>query len=137
MIAVHWKGETRLLSVDEATALHTALSAAICRHNTTAESVISIVADEFRVTRAYMAGDRRHQPIAYARQVAMYLLREITDLTLVEIGSLFPKDNGKPRDHGTVIHAWKLVHNRYLTEEFVRDQIKDITKRARKIPGTK
>jgi chromosomal replication initiator protein len=54
-----------------------------------------------------MTSKKRTASIAYPRQVAMYLSREMTPSTLVEIGDAF---GGK--DHGTVIHACKLVKQR-------------------------
>ena len=57
-----------------------------------------------------LTGRSRIEPIAHARQLAMVLLRESTDLTLIEIGRIFN------RDHGTVIHAIKAVASRRETD---------------------
>lgn len=47
--------------------------------------------------------DRRHQPLAYQRQLAMYLVRELCDLSLPETGRVFG------RHHTTVLHAVRVV----------------------------
>ncbi len=62
------------------------------------------VADHFEIRLADMTSRRRPANIAFARQVAMYLSRELTKSSLVEIGDAFGG-----RDHGTVIHAHKRV----------------------------
>ncbi|MFC1807862.1 chromosomal replication initiator protein DnaA [Candidatus Omnitrophota bacterium] len=64
------------------------------------ELIQRVVADHFGVTTSDLRAKRRTRKIAYPRQVAMYLSREMTSLSLVEIGGLF---GGK--DHTTVIHA--------------------------------
>lgn len=54
------------------------------------------------------------------RQIAMYLLKTYTRLTLDEIGYLFKKD------HATVVHACKVVENFIDTEKLFRSQIQEI-----------
>ena len=51
-----------------------------------------------------MTSKRRPQNIAFPRQIAMYLARELTKTSLSEIGEAFGG-----RDHGTVLHAHRLV----------------------------
>jgi chromosomal replication initiator protein len=58
------------------------------------------VAKEFDVTVESLRGKRRTSRIAFARQVAMYLTKQLTQLTLVEIGKNFGN-----RDHSTVIYG--------------------------------
>src|ERR1700716_2962853 len=62
------------------------------------------VAEHFDVRLGAMAGKSRPASIAFPRQVAMYLARELTKSSLNEIGDAFGG-----RDHGTVLHACKLV----------------------------
>ena len=70
----------------------------------TIDQIQKKVAEHFDIRLADMTSKKRTASIAYPRQVAMYLAREMTPSTLVEIGDAF---GGK--DHGTVIHACKLV----------------------------
>lgn len=69
----------------------------------TAENVIDYVAKAFGVTASDLKSDKRQAKINTARQVAMYVLKEVTDLTLQEIGEYFKKT------HATVIHAISTI----------------------------
>jgi chromosomal replication initiator protein len=80
---------------------------------TGAEKVATIqrvVAECYGLSLIDMCSHARPDHIAHPRQVAMWLCRELTRLSLVEIGLRFGG-----RDHGTVIHACKAVKNRYET----------------------
>lgn len=77
------------------------------RKAVTIDQIQKRVAEHFDIRLADMTSKRRQASIAYPRQVAMYLSREMTPSTLIEIGDAF---GGK--DHGTVIHACKLVKKR-------------------------
>ena len=74
------------------------------------DKIINITADYFCLTAEELRGKRRTRDIAFARQVAMYLTRELTDLSLPKIGEEFGG-----RDHTTVIHAVKKIER--LTRE--------------------
>jgi len=76
------------------------------------------VAEHFDVRLADMTSKRRPQNIAFPRQIAMYLARELTKASLSEIGEAFGG-----RDHGTVLHAHRLVKTRMLKEEKVRQVV--------------
>src|SRR4029077_13878460 len=73
------------------------------------------VAEHFDVRIADMTGKRRPANIAFPRQVAMYLARELTKASLNEIGEAFGG-----RDHGTVLHACKLVKRRMKEQDSIR-----------------
>ena len=68
------------------------------------EAIQKAVADYYGLILSDMRSRRRPARIAFPRQIAMYLARKLTRLSLVEIGDAFGK-----RDHGTVIHACKKV----------------------------
>src|SRR4051794_5719863 len=76
------------------------------------------VADHFDVRLADMTSKRRPQNIAFPRQIAMYLARELTKSSLSEIGEAFGG-----RDHGTVLHAHRLVKGKMLDEEKIRQVV--------------
>jgi chromosomal replication initiator protein len=76
------------------------------------------VAERFDVRLADMTSKRRPAHIAFPRQVAMYLARELTKASLNEIGEAFGG-----RDHGTVLHACKLVKKRMKEQEKIRQTI--------------
>ena len=73
------------------------------------------VAEHFDVRLADMTSKRRPANIAFPRQIAMYLARELTKTSLNEIGEAFGG-----RDHGTVLHAHRLVKEKITKDEKTR-----------------
>ena len=88
------------------------------RNLVTIEQIQRRVAEHFDVRLADMTSKRRPANIAFPRQVAMYLARELTKASLNEIGEAFGG-----RDHGTVLHACKLVKRRMHEQDSVRQTI--------------
>ena len=88
------------------------------RHAVTIEQIQRRVAEHFDVRLADMTSKRRPANIAFPRQVAMYLARELTKASLNEIGDAFGG-----RDHGTVLHACKTVKKRMREQDNIRQTI--------------
>jgi chromosomal replication initiator protein len=88
------------------------------RNSITIEQIQRRVAEHFDVRLADMTSKRRPASIAFPRQVAMYLARELTKASLNEIGDAFGG-----RDHGTVLHACKLVRKRMKEQDNIRQTI--------------
>ena len=88
------------------------------RRAITIDQIQRRVAEHFDVRLADMTSKRRPQNIAFPRQIAMYLSRELTRASLAEIGDAFGG-----RDHGTVLHAHRLVKGRMGSEEKVRQVV--------------
>lgn len=65
--------------------------------------IIKAVSEHFDISVSRLLSNRREQPTVLYRQVAMYLCRLRTDLTLIEVGKLFG------RHHSTIIHAERRV----------------------------
>lgn len=91
------------------------------RRAVTIDQIQRKVAETFDLRLADMTSKRRLASIAFPRQIAMYLSREMTNSTLTEIGDSF---GGK--DHGTVIHACKLIKRRMDEDERTRHMIRSI-----------
>jgi chromosomal replication initiator protein len=89
------------------------------RRAVTIEQIQRKVAEHFDVRLADMTSKRRPANIAFPRQVAMFLSRELTNSSLSDIGDAF---GGK--DHGTVIHACKLVKRRIEEDEQTRHVVR-------------
>lgn len=70
----------------------------------TFEGIIKVVAEHYNIKEEELFNKKRTQNIAYPRQVAMYLCRELADLSYPRIGELFGG-----RDHTTVIHAYEKI----------------------------
>jgi chromosomal replication initiator protein len=88
------------------------------RHSITIEQIQRRVAEHFDIRLADMTSKRRPANIAFPRQVAMYLSRELTKASLNEIGDAFGG-----RDHGTVLHACKTVRKRMKEQDSLRQTI--------------
>ena len=89
------------------------------RRSVSIENIQKRVADHFDVRFADMTSKRRPRNIAFPRQIAMYIARELTKSSLMEIGDAFGG-----RDHGTVLHAHRLVKERITTDEKIRQVVK-------------
>jgi chromosomal replication initiator protein len=76
----------------------------------------------FNVTHAELVGSKRSQAIVYPRQIAMYLARELTDLSLPKIGSEFGG-----RDHTTVMHAFDKIKKLMSEQREVYNQVQQLT----------
>ncbi len=88
------------------------------KRSVTIEQIQRRVAERFDIRLADMTSKRRPANIAFPRQIAMYLSREMTKSSLTEIGDAFGG-----RDHGTVIHAHKLVRTKIASEENVKQVV--------------
>jgi chromosomal replication initiator protein len=84
----------------------------------TPERILSAVGEKFGVKGEALVGKRRTQVVALPRQVAMYLMRQLTDLSLAEIGRAFGG-----RDHTTVIYACDKIARRINAEDPFREKI--------------
>ncbi len=72
----------------------------------------------FDLRLADMTSRRRPQNIAFPRQVAMYLSRTMTSRSLADIGDSFGG-----RDHGTVLHACRLVEDKMRKDPALRQTV--------------
>jgi len=82
------------------------------------ENILKSVAAVFEVRISELKGESRHKEIATARQVAMYLAKEMIDDSLMKIAASF---GGKT--HSTLIHAWKKVADQIQINETLRRQV--------------
>lgn len=87
-----------------------------------AKMIQNIVADKYDLKLNDFLSKKRTRAIAYPRQIAMYLTRELTDLSLPKIGQEFGG-----RDHTTVIHAHNKIIEELKTDEVLANEIKNIT----------
>jgi chromosomal replication initiator protein len=92
----------------------------------TPDLVISIAAEYFSVTMEEIRSASRSRPLVTARQMAMYLCRELTDLSLPKIGEYFGG-----RDHSTVVHAAKKVRKEMQEQQSAFEQVRELTARIR------
>ncbi len=81
------------------------------------------VAEHFDIRLADMTSKRRPENIAFPRQIAMFLSRQMTESSLNTIGEAFGG-----RDHGTVLHACRLVKDRMSVDPNVRQVVSYLEK---------
>lgn len=91
------------------------------------EGIQKRVADHYQIRHSDMTSKRRPNAIAFPRQIAMYLSRQLTRHSLQEIGEAFGG-----RDHGTVIHAVKTVENMMEQDDSVRGSVDFLKAQDRK-----
>jgi chromosomal replication initiator protein len=94
------------------------------------DTILSETASYFGVGVDDLRSQNRSRPIVQARQIAMYLVRDLTDLSLPKVGELFGG-----RDHTTVLHACQKVVRQLSEKRQVYHQIQDLTGRIRKRSG--
>jgi chromosomal replication initiator protein len=78
------------------------------------ETILQCVAEEFKVSISELKSPKRSDRILYPRQVAMYLLRTIANLSTIEIGKIF---GGK--DHTTVLHACNKIKSEMTSNPYI------------------
>lgn len=89
----------------------------------TIEKIQKVVADYFNLRPDDMKAKKRTKAIAHPRQIAMYLCRELTDLSLPKIGEEFGG-----RDHTTVMHAQEKINSDIKSNPNILHQVEAIKK---------
>ncbi|MGK2879272.1 MAG: chromosomal replication initiator protein DnaA [Mycobacterium sp.] len=88
-------------------------------------TIMAATAEYFDTTVEELRGPGKTRALAQSRQIAMYLCRELTDLSLPKIGHAFD------RDHTTVMYAQKKILNEMTHRREVFDHVKELTTRIR------
>jgi chromosomal replication initiator protein len=94
------------------------------------DTILHEVAAYFGVSVDDLKSQNRSKPIVSARQIAMYLLRDLTELSLPKIGEVFGG-----RDHTTVLHAYQKMVTQLSEKRQIYNQIQDLTSRIRNRSG--
>ncbi|NLJ52511.1 MAG: chromosomal replication initiator protein DnaA [Intrasporangiaceae bacterium] len=92
----------------------------------TASLILAATSDYFGLALEDLKGPSRSRVLVTARQIAMYLCRELTELSLISIGEHF---NG--RDHTTVIHANKKIGQLMTERRAIFNQVTELTNRIK------
>lgn len=99
--------------------------------NINIEMIQRVVADYFNLSAYDLRGKKRTKAIAFPRQIAMYITREITEFSTTEVGLEFGG-----RDHTTVMHACQRIESRMQTDPTLEPMIQGLI-RTIKDYGTK
>ncbi|MFH0243359.1 chromosomal replication initiator protein DnaA [Streptomyces sp. HK10] len=92
----------------------------------TAANIMASTADYFGLTVDDLCGSSRSRVLVTARQIAMYLCRELTDLSLPKIGAQFGG-----RDHTTVMHADRKIRALMAERRSIYNQVTELTNRIK------
>jgi chromosomal replication initiator protein len=92
----------------------------------TAATIMAQTAAYFGITIEDLCGSSRSRVLVTARQIAMYLCRELTDLSLPKIGQQFGG-----RDHTTVMHADRKIRSLMAERRSVYNQVSELTNRIK------
>ena len=92
----------------------------------TGAAIMAATAEYFGVTMEDLCGSSRSRIYVNARQIAMYLCRELTDLSLPKIGTMFGG-----RDHTTVIHADRKIRGQMGERRATFNQVAELTNRIK------
>ncbi|WP_296183690.1 chromosomal replication initiator protein DnaA [uncultured Corynebacterium sp.] len=92
----------------------------------TATSIMEVTAEFFDIDVETLRGAGKKRAVAHARQLAMYLCRELTELSLPKIGEQF---GGK--DHTTVIYADRKIRKEMTEKRNTYDEIQALTQRIK------
>jgi len=90
------------------------------------QTIQSEVCRYFNISKSQLVGNKRSQSVVYPRQIAMYLARELTDLSLPKIGEEFGG-----RDHTTVMYANTKISKIINTQREVYNQVQELTNRIK------
>ncbi len=91
-----------------------------------AATIMAVTAEFFSVSIDDLCGPGKTKALAQARQISMYLCRELTDLSLPKIGQTFGG-----RDHTTVMHAEKKIRKEMAERRRIYDQVQELTSRIK------
>lgn len=92
----------------------------------TMDLIKDVVADYYKIRVSDLEGKKRNRPIAFPRQVAIYLCRELTDEPLARIGESFGD-----RHHSTIIHDCEVIVDKMKNDIKLQTTIDDIMQRLR------
>lgn len=93
----------------------------------TPERITKLVCNRFSLSEDDIFSKKRSRDISYPRQISMYLLRELTDLSLNSIGQFFGG-----RDHTTVLHAYRTISKEMADNNELRVMLADIRNQLNK-----
>ena len=121
MINAHRELNKKTMSDDE---IEEIVREAVRKNNEaipTPDAIITEVARFFGFDESIIRGPSRSRTVVNARNIAMYLIRNITGLSTIEIGKIFD------RDHSTAVHSLDQVDAKLQSDPSFSQQIKDIT----------
>ncbi len=94
------------------------------------EEIQNAITERFGVRLSDLQSKRRHQSIAFPRQICMYLARKLTDHSFEEIGTCFGG-----RDHTTVLYACQQIEQRRARDQDLDLLLEEVVQKLKHLPG--
>ena len=91
----------------------------------TIEKILNEVARTYNVMPADIRGNKRNANVSAARQMTMYIIREVTGMSMEAIGQEFQ------RDHSTVVYSIKTMEENIARDQHLKEMCSDIMKNVR------
>lgn len=88
----------------------------------TFDKIVEAVAKYFKIKTEDLYNKKRSQSIVYPRQIAMYLCRDLADMSYPKIADAFKK-----KDHTTILHAYTKIFNSLSTDPKIKEDIEKLT----------
>ena len=88
----------------------------------TVDKIFNVLYKKYGITRESLTGNKRNKDIANTRHIAIYLIREYTEMSFPSIAKIFD------RDHSTIISSHRLIENKLFDDPKVLADIQDIQK---------
>ncbi len=123
---LRFKGEINLTIADNV--ISRVVGTARKSRNVSIENIIYTVADYYKISENQILSRKRTKEVAFARQVAMYLAKDLTNLTLETIGLNF---GGK--DHATVLYSYNTITAGAKKDSSIAHQIEEIKELLRNL----
>jgi chromosomal replication initiator protein len=89
-------------------------------------TIITATANYYKISPDDITGSGRQQAVALARQIAMHICRELTDMSLPKIGTHFGN-----RDHTTVMYATKKISTQMREKRYIYTQVSEIIQKIK------
>ena len=90
--------------------------------NVTVEKIFAAVQERYNVSKTELTGKKRTKEIAYARHIAVFLTREITDISFPSIATIFD------RDYATVHSSYEQISKKYQMDSIFHIELDDLMK---------
>ena len=88
----------------------------------TVEKIFSSVYQKYGVKKDVLISAKRNKEVAFARHIAIYIIREVTEMSFPNIAKIFN------RDHATIINSVETIERKLITDSMLDFEIKEIIK---------
>ncbi len=91
------------------------------------DDVVRVVSEYYNIPKTEITGKKQKKELVHARQVSMFIMKNVFNMTVVEIAKYFDKD------HTTVLHAINKIESQIQKNEKLKEEIMDIEKSLKRV----